>query len=150
MRTVRLGAVFGALCVFGSCIPVDDDPPVQGSKQIQQLSKQEIVTLCDWATDYMGGRLSNQDSPQRDGAIYHRCNNDIGIPTEDTQDGDFAIWFEYENCPMNRAAQAAAGCTITVNEFAGWIRAVGDTPCEPHYVSRGDCELVWPGVPEAP
>lgn len=150
MRTVRLGAVFGALCVLGSCIPVDDDPPVTGSKQIQQLSAQEIVALCDWATDYMGGRASNKEDYDRGEGIYHRCNRDIGTPTEDQDEGEFFISFNYLECPQNRAAEAAAGCTITVSEFAGWLRAAADAPCEPHYVTRGDCTLEWPGVPELP
>lgn len=146
MRSVRLGAVFGALCVLGSCIPVDDDPPVTGSKQIQQLSGHEVVALCDWATDYMGGVLSNQES----GGIGHRCPGDIGVPTGGSEPDVTYVRFRYEECPAFLASRATNGCTLTVNDFAGWIEAIGETPCEQHYVSNADCELPWLGNEDMP
>jgi hypothetical protein len=139
MPTVRLGAVFGALCLLGSCVPVDSDPPVSGSKQIQQLSGHEIVYLCDWATDYMGGALSNPDSPEGGDGIYHRCPGDIGVPEGEAR----YAYFKYEECPTNLAAEAAKGCTLTVNDFTSWIEAIGDTPCDYHVASNGQCELIW-------
>ena len=117
MPTVRLGAVFGALCLLGSCVPVDGDPPVSGSKQIQQLSGHEIVYLCDWATDYMGGALSNSDDVDVGNGIYHRCPGDIGVPEGETG----GVSFNYEQCPTFLAADAVKGCTLTVDDFASWI-----------------------------
>ncbi len=138
MPTVRLGAVFGALCLLGSCIPVDSDPPVSGSKQLQQLSGHEIVYLCDWATDYMGGALSNSGDGE---GIYHRCPGDIGVPEPETID----VFYPYEECPRVLAALAAAGCTLTAGDYVSWIEAIGETPCEYHTVDNGICFLRWFG-----
>jgi hypothetical protein len=150
MPTVRLGAMFGALCLLGSCVPVDDDPPVSGSKQIQQLSGHEIVALCDWATDYMGGRLSNPGEGGEVGeSIVHRCPGDIGVPSDEEPEVAF-VSFNYLECPGNLSAEANRGCTLTVSDFAGWIRAIGDTPCRHHYVNNGQCQLLWEGAEEAP
>jgi hypothetical protein len=144
MRNVRLGAVFGALCVLGSCVPVDDDPPVQGSKQIQQLSGHEIVALCDWTLDYMGGPQSNQEGVNLGEGIVHRCPGDIGIPTDEdgAQDLNY-VRFVYDDCPPYLASKAQNGCTLTVNDYASWIEAVGETPCRHHYQSNDVCTLEW-------
>lgn len=148
MPTVRLGAVFGALCVLGACVPVDDDPPVSGSKPIQQLSGHEVVYLCDWALDYMGGYLSNpEDDPGIGEAIYHRCTGGIGVPEEERENEDIRA-FRYTGCLEYLVEKANQGCTLTVNDFAGWIEAIGDTPCEHHYVSNGMCYLYWPRLGE--
>jgi hypothetical protein len=143
MPIVRLGVVFGAFCLLGSCIPVDSEPPVPGSTQLQQLSSHQVVALCDWATDYMGGRQSNPDDAELGGSIVHRCPGDIGIP-EDEREADLVYArFNYEACPTLLAAYASEGCTLTVSDYASWIEAIGDTPCEYHTVSNGQCTLTW-------
>jgi hypothetical protein len=142
MPTVRLGAVFGALCLLGACVPVDSDPPVSGSKQIQQLSGHEIVYLCDWATDYMGGALSNPDGPEGGDGIYHRCAGDIGVPGGEAQ----YVSFDYEECPARLVAIALIGCTLTVNDYVRLHEAIADTPCEYHIVDNGQCSISWDGV----
>ena len=145
MHSVRLGAVFGALCLLGSCIPVESDPPVSGSKQLRQLSDQEIVSMCDWATDIMGGRESNNGN---DDGIYHRCPGDIGVPAD--QQETLFVFFDYKACPANIAGTATEECTLTVGDFAGWIEAIADEPCQHHYVVTPQCELIWEGVLEEP
>lgn len=144
MPTVRLGAVFGALCLLGSCIPADSDPPVSGSKQLQQLSGHEIVYLCDWATDYMGGALSNEDNGTVGESIYHRCPGDIGVPEPEA----IGVFYPYEECPKVLAALAVAGCTLTAGDYVSWIEAIGETPCEYHTVDNGICFLRWFGAEE--
>lgn len=145
MRTVRFGAVFGALWLLGSCVPIDSEAPVSGSKQIQQLSGHEIVYLCDWATDYMGGIPSNDEEVDLGMGIVHRCPP---LPDQDDNEERF-VRFQYEDCPSILASEALNGCTITVAQFSDWIRDAADAPCEYHYLGNGTCEFIWQSDQEA-
>jgi hypothetical protein len=146
MRSVKAVLFFGGLWLLGACV-VSNDSPVAGSKRIAELDGREIIALCDWARDYMGGIYPNAPEAPEGGAIGHRCP-----PTpEDLRDGNAEetyVYWVHDNCPGYLAAQAEAGCQLTVDQFEGWVAQIADSPCDRVVYSDGECTLEWLGAEE--
>lgn len=129
MRSLQVGAAIGALCLLGAC--VSDHSSVDGSKRLAQLSGEEVVYLCDWAVDFMGGPAAQHSCP-RD----FETEADTQVTTwDETECHDFVyqLW-ELEICNQ-----------LSVSQFESHVRDVADDPCrniETQYdVPGGFCVL---------
>ena len=67
------GAPWGALLLLCGCT-VPDGPPVPGSTPLTALTGRELLDVCEWAYDYMGGSdYQHPESDDEEHAAIHVC-----------------------------------------------------------------------------
>lgn len=132
MRSLQVGAVLGALCLLGACVP--ESSPVEGSKQIGQLSGEEVVYLCDWSVDYMGGPDAQHTCPPTEDDFQSGQRTYVETwDDQECQDYVYLLW-ETEICNQ-----------LSVSQFESYVRDVADQPCKEkaidYSVPGGVCTL---------
>ncbi|ACY18527.1 hypothetical protein [Haliangium ochraceum] len=145
MRFIQAGVVFGALAFSSSCT-VPSEPPVSSTKQVGQLTAEEIIDVCDWAVDYLGGYNWNQeDGDDENPTVRHRCP----LTMEELADRDNNevryVYYNEDSCSEGLSALADASCSPTVGDYAYFIQVSADAPCEYHVVpaSNGCGSFTW-------
>lgn len=142
MRSVKAGAFFGALWLLGGCT-VPEDSPVTGSKSLSEVSGREIVAMCDWALDYMGGYAPDHpDSDEGAREARHRCP----VTEEDLWEGvdtiRYILWNE-EGCSEFVLALRNTGCNLVVDDFELLVRNIADDPCLQQTFQLGACSYTY-------
>jgi hypothetical protein len=142
MRSVKTGAFFGALWLLGGCM-VPDDSPVAGTKPLATLSGREVVAVCDWARDYLGGYMPN--APESDDGsreAQHRCP-----PTQedlwDRSDTVGFVYWEEDGCSDALNGLGEDPCRMTVDEFEAFVRGMADDPCIPQTFEFANCSFTY-------
>lgn len=142
MRSVKAGAFLGALWLLGGCM-VADESPVAGFKQLDSLTGREVVALCDWARDYMGGYAPNDPTTDEDNRVVrHRCP----VTEEDLWDRSNTIRYVYWNdddCSAIVGALGAPPCRLTVDEYETFVRGLADDPCITQSFEFTYCTLTY-------
>lgn len=141
MRFVKSGALFGALWLLGGCVP--EDSPVAGSKRLDALNGREVLAVCDWALDYMGGYAPNDPLTDEDSReARHRCP----VTQEDQWGREEIIRYIYWNSPECSefvGGLGALGCNLTVDHFEHIVRSVADDPCIEQRIQVGSCVFTY-------
>lgn len=147
MRSVKaaahFGAFWGALWLLCGCV-VPDDSPVTGSKRLEALSGREVIDLCDWSRDYMGGYAPNTDeASDEEPEARHRCPPSQDDLWERSDTLKFAFW-KSDTCPGNVAQLGGEPCRLIVDEFETIVRALADDPCAGHVFEFDTCVVEFP------
>jgi hypothetical protein len=133
------GALWGALFLLCGCT-VSDEPPVAGSRQLDSLSDYEVVQVCEWARDYMGGYdYRHPESDDDNHTAIHYCpptDTDLGLPEDNER-----TYFRWDEtvCSERLVAMAGDPCRANVSEFTQYVRQVADTPCADFSLSFRNC-----------
>jgi hypothetical protein len=143
MRSVKAGAFFGALWLLGGCM-VPDESPVAGWKQLDTLTGREVVDLCEWSRDYMGGYNPNsEETDESSREARHRCPPSQNDLWERSDAIKYAYWKGGE-CGGFVAGLGAEPCRLTVDEFETIVRALADEPCSGHVFEFTNCSISFP------
>jgi hypothetical protein len=146
---VYFGALWGALLLLCGCT-VPSEPPVAGSRSLASLTGLEVVRVCDWARDYMGGEdYKHPESDEEEHTAIHYCpptEEELGVPEDDER---FYFRWDDEFCGDLISLLDSETCSGTVDDFSRVVRKLADAPCVSFSVSlSGGCSYSWQGRDE--